>query len=102
MKKNDILAIILGGGKGTRLYPLTKYRAKPAVPFGGKFRIIDVSISNCLNSGINKIFILTQFNTHSLHRHIYGTYRTSPFSNGFVDILAAQQTMENTDWYQGT
>jgi len=102
MKKNDLLAIILGGGKGTRLYPLTKYRAKPAVPFGGKFRIIDVSISNCLNSGINKIFILTQFNTHSLHRHIYSTYRMSPFTDGFVDILAAQQTMEHTDWYQGT
>ncbi|HQK11965.1 MAG TPA: glucose-1-phosphate adenylyltransferase [Candidatus Marinimicrobia bacterium] len=98
----DVLAIILGGGKGTRLYPLTKYRAKPAVPFGGKFRIIDVPISNCLNSGINKIYILTQFNTHSLHRHIYSTYSLGPFSNGFVDILAAQQTMENTDWYQGT
>lgn len=102
MKKNDVLAIILGGGKGTRLYPLTKYRAKPAVPFGGKFRIIDVSISNCLNSGINKIYILTQFNTHSLHRHIYSTYRLSPFTDGFVEILAAQQTMDNTDWYQGT
>jgi glucose-1-phosphate adenylyltransferase len=102
MKKNDVLAIILGGGKGTRLYPLTKYRAKPAVPFGGKFRIIDVPISNCLNSGINKIFILTQFNTHSLHRHIYSTYRLGPFTDGFVDILAAQQTMDNVDWYQGT
>ncbi len=102
MKIIDVLAIILGGGKGTRLYPLTKYRAKPAVPFGGKFRIIDVPISNCLNSGINKIYILTQFNTHSLHRHIYSTYSLGPFSNGFVDILAAQQTMENTDWYQGT
>lgn len=102
MKKNDVLAVILGGGKGSRLYPLTKYRAKPAVPFGGKFRIIDVSISNCLNSGVNKIYILTQFNTHSLHRHIYSTYRLSPFSDGFVEILAAQQTMDNTDWYQGT
>lgn len=102
MKKNDVLAIILGGGKGTRLYPLTKYRAKPAVPFGGKFRIIDVPISNCLNSGINKIYILTQFNTHSLHRHIYSTYRFNQFTNGFVDILAAQQTLENADWYQGT
>ncbi|HPC36685.1 MAG TPA: glucose-1-phosphate adenylyltransferase [Candidatus Marinimicrobia bacterium] len=102
MKSNDVLAIILGGGKGTRLYPLTKYRAKPAVPFGGKFRIIDVPISNCLNSGINKIYILTQFNTHSLHRHIYSTYSLGPFTDGFVDILAAQQTMENADWYQGT
>jgi len=102
MQTQEILAVILGGGKGTRLYPLTKYRAKPAVPFGGKFRIIDVSISNCLNSGINKIHILTQFNTHSLHRHIYGTYRLGHFSDGFVDILVAEQTMENTDWYQGT
>lgn len=102
MKNDDVLAIILGGGKGARLYPLTKYRAKPAVPFGGKFRIIDVPISNCLNSGINKIYILTQFNTHSLHRHIYSTYRFNQFTNGFVDILAAQQTLENADWYQGT
>ncbi len=102
MKTNQILAVILGGGKGSRLYPLTKYRAKPAVPFAGKYRIIDVAISNCLNSSINKIYILTQFNTHSLHRHIYGTYRLGRFMEGFVDILAAQQTMENTDWYQGT
>lgn len=102
MDKSKVLAIILGGGKGTRLYPLTKHRAKPAVPFGGKFRIIDIPISNCLNSGIKKIYILTQFNTQSLHRHIYGTYRLGRFSEGFVDILAAQQTTENMDWYQGT
>lgn len=102
MNKSKVLAIILGGGKGTRLYPLTKHRAKPAVPFGGKFRIIDIPISNCLNSGIKKIYILTQFNTQSLHRHIYGTYRLGRFSEGFVDILAAQQTTENMDWYQGT
>jgi len=102
MRKSDVLAIVLGGGKGSRLYPLTKYRAKPAVPFGGKFRIIDVPISNCLNSNIDKIYILTQFNTESLHRHIYGTYRLGRFTEGFVDILAAQQTTENMDWYQGT
>jgi len=102
MRKTDVLAVILGGGKGSRLYPLTKYRAKPAVPFGGKFRIIDIPISNCLNSGIDKIYILTQFNTESLHRHIYGTYRMGRFTEGFVDILAAQQTSDNMDWYQGT
>lgn len=100
--KEDLLAVVLGGGKGTRLFPLTKYRAKPAIPFGGKFRIIDISISNCINSGIDKIFILTQFNTRSLHRHIYSTYRLGRFSEGFVDILAAQQTAENMNWYQGT
>ncbi|MBC8491056.1 MAG: glucose-1-phosphate adenylyltransferase, partial [Candidatus Marinimicrobia bacterium] len=102
MRKSDVLAVILGGGKGTRLFPLTKYRAKPAVPFGGKFRIIDIPISNCLNSGLDKIFILTQFNSQSLHRHIYSTYRLGRFSEGFVDILAAQQTTDNVDWYQGT
>ncbi|MCK4447610.1 MAG: glucose-1-phosphate adenylyltransferase [Candidatus Marinimicrobia bacterium] len=102
MKSNGILAVILGGGKGTRLYPLTKYRAKPAVPIAGKFRIIDIAISNCLNSDIKKIFILTQFNTHSLHRHIYDTYRFGRLSRGFVEILAAQQTSENMNWYQGT
>lgn len=102
MNTSEVLAIILGGGKGTRLYPLTKYRAKPAVPFAGKYRIIDVALSNCLNSGITKIHILTQFNTHSLHRHIYGTYRLGRFMEGFIDILAAQQTMDNVDWYQGT
>jgi glucose-1-phosphate adenylyltransferase len=102
MNNNEILAVILGGGKGTRLYPLTKYRAKPAVPIAGKFRIIDIPISNCLNSGISKIFLLTQFNTHSLHRHIYDTYRFGQFTRGFVEILAAQQTIENSNWYQGT
>jgi len=100
--KEELLAVILGGGKGTRLFPLTKYRAKPAIPFGGKFRIIDISISNCINSGIDQIFILTQFNTRSLHRHIYCTYRLGRFSEGFVDILAAQQTTDNMNWYQGT
>ncbi len=95
-------AIILGGGQGSRLYPLTKVRSKPAVPIGGKFRLIDVSISNCLHSGIRDIFILTQFNTESLHRHIYDSYRFDNFSQGSVRILAAQQTAENKDWYQGT
>jgi len=102
VKSNGILAVVLGGGKGARLYPLTKYRAKPAVPIAGKFRIIDIAISNCLNSDIKKIFILTQFNTHSLHRHIYDTYRFGRLSRGFVEILAAQQTSENMNWYQGT
>jgi len=98
----DILAVILGGGQGTRLYPLTKIRAKPAVPIGGKFRLIDIPISNCLHWGIKKIFVLTQFNTESLHRHISNTYKFDGFSKGFLHILAAQQTIENKNWYQGT
>ena len=99
---NDVLAIVLGGGRGTRLYPLTKYRAKPAVPIGGKFRLIDIPISNCLHSDIKKIMVLTQFNTASLHRHISNTYRFDSFTDGFLQILAAQQTMDDSDWYQGT
>jgi glucose-1-phosphate adenylyltransferase len=95
-------AAILGGGRGTRLFPLTLERAKPAVPFGGKFRLIDVPISNCLNSGINAIFVLTQFNTASLHRHIHNTYRFDHFRRGFVHILAAEQSYRPSDWYQGT
>jgi glucose-1-phosphate adenylyltransferase len=95
-------AIILGGGRGTRLYPLTHLRAKPAVPIGGKFRLIDIPMSNCLHSDIRKIFILTQFNTESLHRHIHTAYRFDHFSKGFVRILAAQQTSSSADWYQGT
>jgi glucose-1-phosphate adenylyltransferase len=91
MKKNDILAIVLGGGKGTRLYPLTQYRAKPAVPFGGKFRIIDVPISNCLNSGINKIYILTQFKHPHRCTGIFTAPTAEPLYRRFVDILAAQQ-----------
>ena len=102
MKSDEILALILGGGKGSRMYPLTKYRSKPAVPIAGKFRIIDIPISNCINSDIHKMYVLTQFNTHSLHRHIYDTYRFGTFSPGFVDILSAQQTLDNMDWYQGT
>ena len=98
----NVIALILGGGKGTRLYPLTKVRSKPAVPLAGKYRIIDIPISNCLNCGVNRIYVLTQFNSSSLHFHIGRTYKFDPFNGGFVEILAAQQTNENTDWYQGT
>jgi glucose-1-phosphate adenylyltransferase len=96
------LSIIMGGGAGTRLYPLTKERAKPAVPLGGKYRLVDIPISNCLNSGLRSIYILTQFNTMSLHRHIQASYKFDNFSRSFVDILAAQQTPQSTQWYQGT
>jgi glucose-1-phosphate adenylyltransferase len=98
----NVLAVILGGGQGTRLYPLTKFRAKPAVPIGGKFRLIDIPISSCIHWNILKIYVLTQFNTESLHRHIFNTYKFDRFSSGFVQILAAQQTAENINWYQGT
>lgn len=98
----NVLSVILGGGKGTRLFPLTQYRSKPAVPLAGKYRIIDIPISNCLNSGMNRIYLLTQFNSVSLHRHIRQTYRFDRFDGGFVEILAAQQTMEGETWYQGT
>jgi glucose-1-phosphate adenylyltransferase len=102
----NVVALVLGGGRGTRLLPLTEYRAKPAVPLGGKYRLIDIPISNCINSQINQIYVLTQFQSTSLHRHIRGTYRFDNFSGGFVEILAAQQTMEQEDdkhdWYQGT
>jgi glucose-1-phosphate adenylyltransferase len=96
------LAIILGGGAGTRLYPLTKLRAKPAVPLAGRYRLVDVPISNCINSGITRVFVLTQFNSASLNRHISQTYRFDRFSNGFVTILAAEQTPASKDWFQGT
>src|SRR5438876_3236406 len=96
------LAIIMGGGAGTRLFPLTKDRAKPAVPLGGKYRIVDIPISNCLNSGLRSIYLLTQFNTMSLHRHIQASYKFDNFSRSFIDILAAQQTPEGAQWYQGT
>lgn len=99
---NDIVAVVLGGGRGTRLYPLTKYRSKPAVPVAGKYRLIDIPLSNCINSGLNRIYVLTQFNSVSLHRHIRATYTFDPFDRGFVEILAAQQTNENATWYQGT
>ncbi|MEO6848704.1 MAG: glucose-1-phosphate adenylyltransferase [Chthoniobacterales bacterium] len=96
------LAIIMGGGAGTRLFPLTKERAKPAVPLGGKYRLVDIPISNCLNSGIRGIYVLTQFNSMSLHGHITASYKFDNFSRSFVEVLAAQQTPENTTWYQGT
>ena len=96
------LAVIMGGGAGTRLFPLTKDRAKPAVPLGGKYRIVDVPISNCLNSGLRSIYVLTQFNSMSLHRHIQASYKFDNFSRSFVDILAAQQTPAGSQWYQGT
>jgi len=99
---NDILGVILGGGRGTRLYPLTKMRSKPAVPIAGKYRLIDIPISNCINSGIHRIAILTQFNSVSLHRHITNTYHFDAFHTGWVQILAAEQTMESVGWYQGT
>lgn len=98
----NTLAIILGGGAGTRLYPLTASRSKPAVPIAGKYRLVDIPISNCINSNINRMFVLTQFNSASLNKHIKNTYHFSAFSTGFVDILAAEQTPDNPGWYQGT
>jgi glucose-1-phosphate adenylyltransferase len=97
-----VLAIILGGGAGTRLYPLTKQRAKPAVPLAGKYRLIDIPVSNCINSEIFKIYVLTQFNSASLNRHLARAYNFSGFNEGFVEVLAAQQTAENPNWFQGT
>jgi glucose-1-phosphate adenylyltransferase len=97
-----VLSIILAGGAGKRLFPLTKDRSKPAVPLGGKYRLIDVPISNCLNSGLKKIFVLTQFNSASLNHHIVYSYRFDPFSEGFIEVLAAEQTMTNLNWFQGT
>jgi glucose-1-phosphate adenylyltransferase len=99
---NDVLAIILGGGQGSRLFPLTKLRSKPAVPIGGKYRLIDIPISNCLHADIRRIFVLTQFNSASLNRHISQSYRMDLFSHGFVEILAAEQTPDNQNWFQGT
>ena len=98
----DVLTIILGGGRGTRLFPLTHMRSKPAVPIGGKYRLIDIPISNCLHAGLKKIFVLTQFNSASLNRHVAQTYRLDMFSEGFVEILAAEQTPDNPNWFQGT
>ena len=98
----NTLAIILGGGAGTRLYPLTASRSKPAVPIAGKYRLVDIPISNCINAGINRMFVLTQFNSASLNKHIKNTYHFSMFSSAFVDILAAEQTPDNAGWYQGT
>lgn len=99
---DNVISVILGGGRGTRLYPLTKERSKPAVPLAGKYRIIDIPISNCLNSNLNKIYVLTQFNSASLHRHITRAYKFDNFSRGFIEILAATQTIDSMNWYQGT
>ncbi|MEO8434429.1 MAG: glucose-1-phosphate adenylyltransferase [Pyrinomonadaceae bacterium] len=101
-RKRNILAVILGGGAGTRLFPLTAQRSKPAVPLGGKYRLVDVPISNCINSDVIRIFVLTQYNSASLNRHIAQTYRFSPFAEAFVEILAAEQTPESPQWFQGT
>jgi glucose-1-phosphate adenylyltransferase len=98
----DVVSVILGGGAGTRLFPLTKDRSKPAVPLAGKYRLVDIPISNCLNSGLKRIFLLTQFNSSSLHRHVQQAYHFDDFSHGFVEIMAAQQTPGNNTWYQGT
>ncbi len=98
----NVISIIMGGGRGTRLYPLTKARCKPAVSLAGKYRLVDIPISNCINSGCKRIYLLTQFNTASLHRHIQQTYKFDPFGGGFVDILAAEQTDAGGNWYQGT
>ena len=102
LQTSDTLAIILGGGQGSRLFPLTATRSKPAVPIGGKYRLIDIPISGCLHADIRRIFVLTQFNSASLNRHISNTYRLDRFSGGFVEILAAEQTPDNPNWYQGT
>jgi glucose-1-phosphate adenylyltransferase len=99
---NGVLTLILGGGRGARLFPLTHMRSKPAVPLGGKYRLIDIPISNCLHAGLKRIFVLTQFNSASLNRHIAQTYRLDMFSNGFVEVLAAEQTPESSAWFQGT
>ncbi len=98
----NLITLVLGGGQGTRLYPLTKFRSKPAVPIGGKYRLIDIPISNCINSGCRRIFVLTQYNSESLNKHIAQTYKFDIFTNGFVTILAAEQTEESADWFQGT
>jgi glucose-1-phosphate adenylyltransferase len=99
---SSVVAVILGGGAGSRLYPLTSSRSKPAVPIAGKYRLVDIPISNCINSRINRMFVLTQFNSASLNKHIKNTYHFSAFSTGFVDILAAEQTPDNSGWFQGT
>jgi len=99
---SNVLSVIMGGGQGTRLFPLTKERAKPAVPLAGKYRLVDIPISNCINSGLRRIYLLTQFNTASLHRHISQSYKFDHFSRGFVEVLAAQQTFEDKTWYEGT
>jgi len=102
LNTSNVLCVIMGGGQGTRLFPLTKDRAKPAVPLAGKYRLVDIPISNCINSGFRRIYILTQFNSASLHGHISRTYKFDQFSSGFVEILAAQQTLTDASWYEGT
>ena len=100
--QNKTLAIIMGGGAGTRLFPLTQKRAKPAVPLGGKYRLVDIPISNCLNGSFCQVYVLTQFNSEPLHRHIAGSYKFDNFTKSFIEILAAQQTPQGARWYQGT
>ncbi len=100
--KSKVICVIMGGGRGSRLYPLTEQRCKPAIPLAGKYRLVDIPISNCLNSRLNRIYLLTQFNTASLHRHIQESYKFDPFGGGFVDILSAEQTQSGEHWYQGT
>src|SRR5664279_445247 len=99
---SNVLSVIMGGGQGTRLFPLTKERAKPAVPLAGKYRLVDIPISNCINSGMRRIYLLTQFNSASLHRHISQSYQFDQFTDGFVELLAAEQTLSDISWYQGT
>src|SRR6185295_2675220 len=99
---SSIIAVIMGGGVGSRLYPLTAVRSKPAVPIAGKYRLVDIPISNCINSNVQRMFVLTQFNSASLNKHIKNTYHFSPISTAFVDILAAEQTPDNRTWFQGT
>ena len=102
MISKQVVAMILGGGAGSRLYPLTATRSKPAVPIAGKYRLVDIPISNCINSNINRMYVLTQYNSASLNKHIKNTYQFSGFSSGFVDILAAEQTPDSPGWFQGT
>src|SRR5271156_6050445 len=102
VNSSNVLSVIMGGGQGTRLFPLTRERSKPAVPLAGKYRLVDIPISNCINSGLKRIYLLTQFNSASLHRHISQSYKFDHFSGGFVEILAAEQTFKDTSWYQGT
>src|SRR5437016_2667509 len=99
---SNVLSNIMGGGQGTRLFPLTRERSKPAVPLGGKYRLIDIPISNCINSGLKRMFVLTQFNSASLNHHVTNSYRFDPFGEGSIEVLAAEQTMSNPNWFQGT
>src|ERR1700677_1638390 len=102
VNSSNVLSVIMGGGQGTRLFPLTRERSKPAVPLAGKYRLVDIPISNCINSGLRRIYLLTQFNSASLHRHIAQSYKFDHFTGGFVEILAAEQTFTDASWYQGT